>query len=362
LSEPLDRAAIDSLDTGEAIRLALQSGARPHGQDIGSTIGEDIVLAGMLDAFERPVSSAFGDAVAHALADRRLAVRCRGGLAALESGRAGLLSGALQVLTDLTSASLYLPAWPEALKPRVLFPQRAHLEDWLGSAGTEFVLDAIAERGGPDWAPWLAQMAAAGKVAWAEALAAALGCTGEIPDWGRDHLDDLYKSKPWKLRAAANRRSNLELAGHIASNFDRLVSTVAKPASSAWFDLNRVLVACGDDAVFETLLAQFASMSQDGQELLGYAIVERGQPWVAAFQKIAFAKPRGRHHRSAEVVSPAVDDATARSWIKAGYYEVGWRVLIARHGEAVEPPRVCRRPHLLRGRGYDEQDNEQVFT
>ena len=29
---------------------------------------------------------------------------------------------------------------------------------------------------------------------------------------------------------------------------------------------------------------------------------------------------------------------------------------------ATEPPRDCRRPQLLRGRGYYEQDNEQVFT
>jgi hypothetical protein len=26
--------------------------------------------------------------------------------------------------------------------------------------------------------------------------------------------------------------------------------------------------------------------------------------------------------------------------------------------DAHEPPRVCRRPQLLRGRGYDEQDDE----
>ena len=28
----------------------------------------------------------------------------------------------------------------------------------------------------------------------------------------------------------------------------------------------------------------------------------------------------------------------------------------------LEPPRVCRRPQLLKGRGHDKQDNQQVFT
>lgn len=37
-------------------------------------------------------------------------------------------------------------------------------------------------------------------------------------------------------------------------------------------------------------------------------------------------------------------------------------VVKRRCGETNEPRRVCRRPQLLRGRVYDEQDDEQVLA
>jgi hypothetical protein len=231
-----------------------------------------------------------------------------------------------------------------------LFPQRAIVADWIGGEGTDFVLDAIAERGGPEWVPWLEQIASAGKITETAALSVALGCGADIPVWGPPYLDDLFRTSPWKLRATAARRSNLALARHIAEDYDRLVGAVVEQHSSAWIDLNRTLVGCGDDAVFELLLSRFDGMTKHPQELLGYAVAERGKHWIAAFQRIAFAKPAGhQHHRLAEIVSPEIDDATARTWINAGHYEVGWRVLIARYGEAVLPELITELPPSFGG-------------
>jgi nucleoside phosphorylase len=340
-------AAIDHLHTRESYRVALQSGARPREADIAAAANDDLVLAATLDAGLRSPypDPALAAGIDRALSDSRLAIRSRGGLAALESGRSAYLRGALEALTALSSAKLYVADWPQALQPQVLFPQRAIIADWIGLAGTDFVLDAIAERGGPEWVPWLEQMASAGKITKIAALAAALGCTAGIPAWGQPHLDDLFRTKPWALRAAAARRSNPALARHIATDYERLVEAVIPQNSGAWIDLNRALVGCGDEAVFESLLSRFGVLTERAQELLGYAVVERGQPWIAAFQRIAFAKPGGRQHRKlAETLSPEIDDATARAWINAGHYEVGWRVLIAHHGEAVLPELIADLP------------------
>ena len=43
-------------------------------------------------------------------------------------------------------------------------------------------------------------------------------------------------------------------------------------------------------------------------------------------------------------MSLEIDDETARAWIAAGHDEAGWRVLIARHGEALLPEMVAQLP------------------
>jgi nucleoside phosphorylase len=344
-------AAIDDLQTRESYRLALQSGTRPIEADIMAAVNDDLLLAAMLDAGLRASrdNRLLIAAIERALNDSRLAIRNRGGLAALERGSSPCLMGALNTLSALSSAKLYVSDWLQALRPEVLFPQRAVLADWIGSEGSEFVLDAIAERGDSEWVPWLEQMASAGKITRIEALSVALACSASIPAWSQQYLDELFRTRPWVLRAAALRRCNHALARHIAAEYERLVDIIPKN-SSGWINLNQMLVNCGDDAVFEFLLGHFGTMTKRAQELLGFAVVDRGQPWISAFQRVAFAKPaEDQHHKLAEILSPQIEDATARAWINAGHYEMGWRVLIARHGAAVLPELISDLPNSFAG-------------
>ncbi|NNB33693.1 hypothetical protein [Pseudomonas fragi] len=346
LADAVAERAVGPLRTRESYALAIQSGGRATESDVNATVREDFVLAAALDVSrgaERPML-ALTEALSCALADPRLAVRNRAAIAALEGGCPELFRPALEVLADLGRSSMYPSEWKQALRPKALFAQRATLADWLGAPNNSLVLDAIAEGGGPEWSLWLEQVAANGQISWAEAAATALGCCGDIPKWVRPHLDTAIASRAWLLRPAAARRGNRALARFIAIEYERLVESVVEPNSSGWIELNRVLVGCGDDDVFGLLLSRFPSMRPHAQELLGFAVVERGSPWVARYQRVALATGDPHHHKLAKEFSHDIDDETARAWITAGHDEAGWRVLIARHGERILPELIRQLP------------------
>lgn len=345
------KQAVALLQTRDSYELAIQAGGRAGEGDVNAIAEDDLVLAATLDASrgaERPAST-LADALARSFADPRLAVRNRAALAALEGQRPELLRPALDVLSELSESKLYVADWKHALSPGGLYGQRGTVAEWLGSPGTDIVLDVIAERGGSNWSAWLEQAATSERISRADAAAVALGCCSNVPTWVQPYLDTVIASRAWKLRAASNRRGNVALARFVASEYERLVETVIPLGSSAWFDLNRVLVGCGNDEVFSLLLDRFVTMGARAQEKLGFAVVERGSPWIARFQRVALATGGRHHHKLAEQVSLDIDDETARTWIDAGHDEAGWRVLIARHGEGTLPELVAQLPESFAG-------------
>lgn len=343
LQEDRTREAILSLDTRESLGLALQGGARPEPSRIADTAPRDAVLAAELDAnLGQPAP---GDPLPRQLdamfADYRLSVRYRAALAGLRSGRAQYIRQALRVISAVREGELFPADLQEALKPADLYPHRGIIAEWLGSPGSQLMIDAIAMNGSAEWLPWLEQVVRGEQLKPALALSAAVACSGCIPDWGRPHLVELVKTAPWRLRPISERGTSLEFARWLADHYEDIVDV----QTSGWIDVNRVLVSCGDDPIFQELLIRLPSMSPRAQELIGFAVVERGEPWVARFQRVAFAQEEAQHHhRLAETLSLDIDDATARHWIELGHDQLGWRVLVARHGSKILPELVAGLP------------------
>lgn len=345
-----DRIAdsLPNLTTRECYELALESGARPGALMVATACKTDVTLAGL---FSSELQGHGGDEVFRSMltamfSDQRLPVKCRAALAALGSGRADLVRSALDVFAEIRRAKLYIAGFESAFNPKDLFLNRGIVAEWLGASGTDELIDAVASRGDADWGTWLEQMGHSGKLPMPNAAAATMACVGRVPDWTVPYLSTLIHTQAWKLRAVAARGTNLELANWIADHYDQF----SEPSNSKWFELNKMLVACGDDGTFERLLSRFPSMSLKAQETLGFAIVDRGEPWIARFQKSAFESGAlTHHHQLLEVVSLGIDDGTARRWISRGPTVLGWRVLIARHGGAMVAEMVANLPSTFDG-------------
>lgn len=343
LRSDLSGTAIYDLRLRESYALALAADIKPSPKSINELPPKDIVLAAdLVNNLADVEREQIAKACEELLQAPALNMRYRATLAILCGQIGRLLPKALNVLTEVIDAKLYRSEMGKALMPAFLYAERAAVADWVGSAATGIVLlDSIAETGGPEWISWLEQVQASGKLDPLLAAATALACSSHIPRWAEPHLETLVRTIPWKLRAAANRGVNRVLAAWIADRYETLIDGLLKdkPGSGGWIELNRILVACGDDVIFEGLKSRFPAMSARAQELLSFAIVERGGSWIAAFQAVTKLEPGQRYNlKFMELPLTRVDDRTARQWIADGHVVVGWRALL--HSTAME---CCRR-------------------
>lgn len=345
LAEGRLNESILRLDTRESYELAFASGAVPSEDAANASMNTDVVLAGSFESFQavQIATRPFDQYLILLFNNEHLSVRYRAALAALKSGKPRYLARSLAIISEVFGSGFFPPEMPTVFHPDALFAHRAILFDWLGSPGTEHLIDSIARRGGRDWLPWLQQAMVSGKLQPHSAVAAALACGGDIPDWTVPHLEGLLRTAPWKLQPTADRGVNLSSATWLARSYGVIIDDWLPKNGSGWINVNRVLVSCGNDDVFSDLLTRFSTFSTKAQELLGFAVVSRGEPWVGRFQKAAFTAPGlSQHHELADQFSTDIDDETARYWIGLGYDQLGWRVLVKRHGNAIIP-------ELLRG-------------
>ena len=113
-----------------------------------------------------------------------------------------------------------------------------------------------------------------------------------------------------------------------------------------FLDINSILVRCGNDEVFADLLDRFWDLPAQAHHLLSYAIIEKGEPWIGAFQKAAFRR-NGQLpsvYKLYSHVSTEIDDPTAREWIDHEPAELGWKVLAKRHGNDLIPELIGALP------------------
>lgn len=337
-------------DAGEQLSLAQQSGQRVNPATISKLAKWSLPLAAELEAGRsaRALNPELFEDIGNALDDQRLSVRARASVAVLKSRNSRLLKKSLAVFGEALTCKHYLREWVAALDIQELFGNRHTLTEWIGEKGGDVVLDFIAQHGKADWLPWLEQLASERRVHPCEALATALACAPGIPLWGRPYLEELAKEAPWRLRQAKARAVNLDLARWLASHYADVVESIGR-GSSGWINVNDIIVSCGNEEVFESLLARFAGLPHHSQESLCYAAVQLGFPWIGRFQIAAFGsrkKTKGADpfHRLSEELAPEVDDATARQWIADGYDQEGWRVLAARHGNEVLPELLAELP------------------
>ncbi|MBS1953389.1 MAG: hypothetical protein JST89_04330 [Cyanobacteria bacterium SZAS-4] len=345
LTKGYEELALDSYKAREGIKLAIQAGEYSRLPVDAKIEEKDVVFAAMLESAwtARTLPEPFKTRLDALLKDYRLAVQSRGGLAALKCHRPQYLSSALKVLDKLIEARIFSQEWRDAIHPDNFIQNVSTVEEWIGGPSTEFFLEEVAAKGRPEWLPILQKLAIDGKIGFVSACSVALAVSPTIPRWVLEHLETLIVQQPWKLRLCEKRKSNVVLAKLIARHYEKFLA-LAQSKYSSGFQLGDFLAACGDDSCFELLLKDYPAMSDKAQELLGFAISKKGEPWISRFQLQGKPPHSLKHGTSAEI-----DDATAYQWISAGREDEGWRVLVSRHGASLMPQIIKALPSNFAG-------------
>ncbi|WP_437606085.1 hypothetical protein WMF20_34290 [Sorangium sp. So ce834] len=323
--------ALPRLDLRDSLDLAVESGSRVDDAMLQTLRTRDIEWATRLAVAAEPAELA--TQIGAMLVHDNDAIRRRGVIAGLRCRDGRVFREALRIRSELLAQDRLFDI-DDALDMNSLWNHRAEIAAWADGHSVTELLEAVAERGDDRWLPWLQGLASSRRAPAHIAAATAIACCRSIPGWVEPHLSTLFEHA-WLLRPAARRGANVELARWVAANYAELLAK--RLNSSLFIELNGILVSCADDAVFADLLSRFWDISGDAHDALSYAIVEKGDPWVGAFQKVAFADhhPLPNVHKLYNYVSNDIDDEIARTWVEKGPEVLGWRVLVRRHGNAV---------------------------
>ncbi|MFC3651090.1 hypothetical protein ACFONN_06015 [Dyella humi] len=327
--------ALQDLTTRESYDLALQSGAHVRLPITNAVTDVDIVLAATFATAYNASSERHVDierSLASMFSDERLPVKCRAAQAAFKFGRVQELRQAFGVVSELALSKVPAHQLMQAIDPNILAPHQVIASQCLGKEGSELLVDVIADRGGPEWVGWLERAATSQMLPFADAAAAAMACTGKMPDWVRPRMSEVIGEHGSLLRPIIKRGNNVEVARWLAEHYQEFVV----PTSGLWFRLNEVLVSCRDESVIQLIFQRFSDWSAYAQETVAYAIVKFGESWLARFQEKVFAGGDIHHlHELKKFISRGISEKTACQWVENGPVELGWRTLIALRGHEV---------------------------
>lgn len=242
------------------IVLALESGQKITFKDIEAIYDVDIVFSAMFLPYTVAKSLEEQKIRKHLLETIEALIVCpelvncyRGIVAALIGKSQELFPMVLNAISNLRSQGFHLWELEKFFDFQFLWDSRAIISEWLGDnpSGKYYILAGIRRSANDGWVGWLEEQYIGRKLTKGEAIETALACTSTLPQWILYNLSSLIKEKQaYRLRTAIQRGDNIKLAQWVAENYANLATD---KTTSDWYDLNEILVNCGNDRIFESI-------------------------------------------------------------------------------------------------------------